>query len=169
MWLQGFSDLSCTSVQADSPGSRTVQASPHLPHHRSSFSQRVLLSQETLWEIQIELFWYACHLSPNLATTCYEAVDVFCTWLLVFKTEGIVGIQGVPVWMINEIKVSFWESQTDINFRVKHIQFSFNPVQWNVQVTASVPCTVVGMVNTEMKETHLHLQEAQKLEGDTAI
>jgi len=38
-----------------------------------------------------------------------------------------------------------------------------------VQVTASVPCTVVGMVNTEMKETQQHLQEAQSLEGDMGI
>ena len=28
---------------------------------------------------------------------CYKAVNVFCTWLLVFKEEGVVGIQGLPV------------------------------------------------------------------------
>ena len=52
----------------------------------------VLGSQQLPWEALIYLACYACHLSPNLTSTRYRSGKVLCTWLLVLKTEGTVGI-----------------------------------------------------------------------------
>ena len=59
----------------------------------------VLGSRQLLWEALIYLAYYACHLSPNLTRTCYRSGKVLCTWPLVLKAEGTVGIQGLLVFL----------------------------------------------------------------------